>query len=241
MRVGIIGSGMAGQTLASGFARKGHDVRLGTRDPKISLAKTGLGTYGTAPLSQWASENGRIKVVTFADAAKHGEVVVFAVAGRVGLEALRLAGPENLAGKLVLDTSNPLNMGPNGIHKADSTRDSLLQDLQRAAPRANFVKAWNHVPAGTFVNPTFTEGPGDLLICGDNADAKTRATAILRDFGWSAIDVGDSSMGPYVEATGIALINYLAKNGDWGFGFKLIGRKGGTPPTLRPEAPPRRV
>lgn len=224
MRVGIIGSGVVGQNLAAGFAAKGHEVVIGTRDPKASLAKTGKDRNGMPELGAWAKANPKVKVATFADAAKHGEVCVLAVHGEHTAEAVKAAGPDNLAGKLVLDTGNPLEFGPNGIHKAKAIPDSCMQVAQRTAPKAKFVKAWNCTPGHNMVNPK--AGPGDQLICGDDAAAKQQAAKILKDFGWGVADVGTADKAPYLEATAIAVCNYAINNGqDWNWILKLPGKK----------------
>jgi hypothetical protein len=208
MRIGIIGSGSVGQVLAAGFAKKGHQVMVGTRDP-------------AAKREALAAAAARAQVGTFEAAAQHGEVVVFCVNGAAGGDALRLAGPENLAGKVVLDTTNPLEPGPTGIHNPAAVRDSLLQQWQRTAPQARFVKAWNCVPGAMMVDPPFTAGPGTQFICGDDASAKQQAAKLLADFGWESIDLGGSDMGPYVEAMAIAVFKHGARSGRWDWGLKL--------------------
>lgn len=223
MRIGVIGSGGVGQTLAAGFQTKGYEVVLGTRDVKAAMAKTKPDAMGTPPLSAFAKANPKVKLATFAEAAKHGEVLVFAVHGASVAEAVKAAGPANMAGKLVLDTSNPLDFRADGLHKHPSIPDSCLQVAQRAAPKAKFVKAWNCTPGGQMVNPK--AGPGDQLICGDDAKAKEQATKILKEFGWGVADIGGSNTAPYIEATAIAICNYAVKTNDWGWIVKLPGRK----------------
>ena len=203
MKVGILGTGSVGQTLAQGFLDKGHDVVLGTRDP---ATKEGL----PAP------------AVTFADAARHGEVLVLCVHGQAAESAVALTGPENLAGKLVLDTTNPLEGGPDGAHRPAGVKDSLLQAVQRAAPKGRFVKAWNCVPGIEMVDPALPGGPGTQFICGDDAAAKQQATGILKEFGWDAVDIGGASMAPYVEGMALAVINHGMRSGEWAWGLKLL-------------------
>lgn len=224
MRVGVIGSGQVGRTLAAGFAAKGHLVVLGARDPKANLSKTEPGPMGQPPLTAWGKANPKVRIGTFAQAAEHGEVLVFCVHGANVAEAVAAAGPQNLAGKLVLDTTNPLEPGPKGAHKPKSIPDSCLQVAQRAAPKAHFVKAWNCTPGISMVDPK-QPGGGDQLICGDDAKAKELATKILKEFGWGVADVGDASMAPYVEGMGLAVINQALKTNDWGWVMKLNGRK----------------
>lgn len=224
MRVGILGTGGVAQNLGAGFLAKGHEVVIGTRDPKATLAKSAPDAMGTPPLSAWLKANPKAKVVTMAEAAKHAEVVVFAVHGDKAADAVKAAGPDNLAGKLVLDTTNPLEFGPNGAHKPKAIPDSCLQVAQRAAPKAKFVKAFNCTPGHLMVHPK-VPGGGDQLICGDDAAAKAQATKILKDFGWGVADVGGADMAPYIEGMGLAVINQAVKTNDWGWVVKLNGRK----------------
>jgi predicted dinucleotide-binding enzyme len=224
MRIGVIGSSQVGQTLAAGFASKGHLVVIGARDPAASLAKTDA-KPGAQPLAAWARANPKVKVGTFAQAAQHGEVLVLCVNGPHVAEAIQMARPENLAGKLVLETSNPLEFKPTGVYRHHAVPDSGLQMAQRAAPAANFVKAWNCTPAPLMVDPA--QGPGDQLLCGDDGPAKAKAAAILKEFGWRCVDIGGSDKAPYIEATMLAFCNYAAATGDWGWILRLAGRKTG--------------
>lgn len=223
MRVGIIGSGQVGQTLASGFASKGHLVVLGARDPAANLAKAEPAKPGAHLLAAWAKANAKVKVGTFAQAAQHGEILVLCVNGPHVADAVKLAGPENLAGKLVLETSNPLELKPTGFHKHHAVPDSGLQMGQRAAPEAKFVKAWNCTPAPLMVDPK--QGPGDQLLCGDDRAAKEKAAAILKEFGWRSVDIGGSDKAPFIEAAFLALGNYALATNDWGWIVALPGRK----------------
>ena len=123
MNVGILGSGPVAQTLGAGFLQHGHAVMLGTRD--------------AGKLAQWHSKHARAKVGSFTDAAKFGEVVVLAVKGDAALDVLRLAGAAALAGKVVMDTTNPIADAPpvNGVLKFFTTLDdSLMERLQTAFP-----------------------------------------------------------------------------------------------------------
>jgi predicted dinucleotide-binding enzyme len=224
MRIGILGSASVAQALGTGFLQKGHEVVIGTRDPQATLAVTKPGAMGQQPLSTWAKANPKAKVATMAEAAKQGEVIVLAVHGANVAEAVKGAGPDNLAGKLVLDTTNPLEFGANGAHKPAAIKDSCLQVAQRAAPKAHLVKAWNCTPGHLMVDPKIPGG-GDQFICGDDANAKEQAAKILKQFGWGVADVGDASMAPYVEGMGLAVINQAVKSNDWNWVVKLNGRK----------------
>src|SRR4051812_897921 len=132
MKVGLIGSGGVAQTLATGLIKHGHEVMLGTRQP--------------AKLAEWLAKNPRGKVAGVADAAKFGDAIVLAVKGSAAADALRAAGRENLAGKPVIDTTNPIADTPpvNGVLRFFTSLDSsLMEQLQSEFPDARFVKAFN--------------------------------------------------------------------------------------------------
>jgi 8-hydroxy-5-deazaflavin:NADPH oxidoreductase len=179
LKIGLIGSGVVAQTLGAGFLKHGHEVALGTRAP--------------AKLAAWRAENPGAKVVSFAEAAAFGEVVLLAVGGEVALDALRAAGAANLAGKTVIDACNPIGGGApvNGVLPFFTTMtDSLMERLQKAFPDAHFVKAFNSVGAAQMVNPHFAGGKPTMFICGDNAAAKKTAEGLLDQLGWETEDMG---------------------------------------------------
>src|SRR5215208_3273143 len=109
MRLGILGTGVVGKTMATRLADLGQDVMVGTRDPQETLSRTDSDQYGNPPFSAWQQEHPEVKLGTFGDAAAHGEMVLNATAGAVSLEALEQAGEENLNGKILIDISNPLD------------------------------------------------------------------------------------------------------------------------------------
>ncbi|HEY0194742.1 MAG TPA: NAD(P)-binding domain-containing protein [Kofleriaceae bacterium] len=188
-KIGIIGSGTVGETLANGFLGKGHAVKRGSRDP--------------GKLAAWkAGAKGEASTGTFAETAAWADVVILAVKGTGAESALAEAGPANLKGKLVLDASNPIADAPptNGaLAFFTAGDDSLIQRLQKLAPEARFVKAWNSVGAAVMIDPK-TPLPPAMFICGADAGAKAEAAEILKRFGWEAIDVGGIEMGHAVEA-----------------------------------------
>lgn len=209
MKIGILGSGDAGQALGRGFARHGHDVMLGTRDP--------------GKLADWEAET-RGRVGSFADAARHGEVVILATLGEGTLSALDLAGPESLAGKLVLDATNPLDFSngmPPGL--AVGTTDSLGEQVQRKLPRASVVKCFNTVGNAQMVDPQFKEGVPPMLIAGNDADAKKRAEALLRGIGWpGVVDVGGIDGARWLEALVPLWVRVGVAQGAWDHAFKAV-------------------
>jgi 8-hydroxy-5-deazaflavin:NADPH oxidoreductase len=212
MKVGIIGSGVVGQTLAAGFVKHGHQVEIGTRDP--------------AKLKEWSTTNPGVGVRPFADAAAFGDVVVLAVGGEVAQQVLALIGPDTLDGKTVIDACNPIGGGPpvNGVLRFFTPQnESLMEQLQRAYPFAHFVKAFNSVGTAQMVNPEFAGGRPTMFICGNEADAKDTVTKILDQFGWDTEDMGAIEAARPIEALCMLwCIPGIGKN-DWSpHAFKLL-------------------
>ena len=179
MKVGIIGSGDVAKALATGFLKHGHEVVLGTRTQ--------------AKLDDWKTRTPRSCVGTFAEAAMYGEVIVLAVKGSVAAEALRAAGGANLAGKPVIDVTNPIADAPpvNGVLRFFTNLDeSLMERLQREFDKARFVKAFNSVGNACMVNPKFKGGKPTMFICGNDDAAKNIVRGILDQFGWEIADMG---------------------------------------------------
>jgi 8-hydroxy-5-deazaflavin:NADPH oxidoreductase len=193
MKVGIIGAGSVGQALAAKLISNGHDVRLGIRNPSPSeFAKE---RNIARPLTEWIEDTGG-KIVTFAEAARHGEIVINATSGGVSLEALALAGADNLKGKILIDIANPLDFAkgfPPSLLPAYNHGTSLGEEIQKAFPDAYVVKTLNTVSNVVMVNPASVKADHDLFIAGNNAEAKKTVEALLRkEFGWSSIvDLGD--------------------------------------------------
>ena len=211
MRVGILGSGQVAQTLGAGFLAHGHEVTVGTREP--------------AKLADWAREHPAAEIGSFADAAAFGEVVVLAVKGAVAGDVLSLAGPERLAGKPVLDTTNPLADAPpdNGVLRYFTTLDdSLMERLQRDAPDARFVKCFSSVGNQRMVDPDFGGRRPTMFICGEDKGAKATAGAILDEFGWDVADMGGVEAARAIEPLCILwCIPGLLEN-EWTHAFALL-------------------
>ncbi|MEV6208192.1 NAD(P)-binding domain-containing protein [Kitasatospora sp. NPDC051914] len=194
MRFGIIGTGTVGRTLATKLVALGHEVTLGSRTKD-----------NTAALA-WADQSGpHGHAGTFADAAEFGEVVVNATAGTVSLDALRLAGAERLAGKVLIDVSNPLVFSPTGeVTLAPVNTDSVGEQLQREFPETRVVKALNTLSAPLMVDPGRVPGPHQLFVAGDDAEAKTLVRGVLEQFGWPGEDVVD--LGDITAARGVEML-----------------------------------
>lgn len=180
-RVGVIGSGQVGQVLARGFRTHGYDVRIASRAP--------------AKLSDFSAASG-IPAAAPADVAAWADTIVLAVRGLAAEDALREAGAANLAGKIVIDTTNPLDDAPpdDGVIRFfTGPNESLMERLQTRFPEARFVKAFNSVGNALMVDPQFAGGPPTMFYCGNDADAKAETAALLRQFGWDPVDMGRAS------------------------------------------------
>jgi predicted dinucleotide-binding enzyme len=212
MKIGIIGSGDVGQVLGAGFAKAGHQVMLGTRDPaqekvRSWVAKTGSGaTAGT-----------------FAEAAAFAEAAVLATSWSGTESAIGLAGPSRLAGKVVIDATNPLDFSAGVPPRlAVGHTDSGGERVQRWLPEARVVKAFNSVGNPHMVKPDFPGGPPDMFICGNDDAAKRTVTGFLEGFGWSVLDLGGIEMSRYLEPLAMVWIVTFFKTGSGNHAFKLL-------------------
>ena len=186
MKIGILGSGVVGQTLARGLKDAGHEVRIGSRE-------------GTK-LAAFVKEIG-ISEGTFKDVTAFAEVVVICVKGDVA-EGLAKELAKELAGKALLDTTNPISGAPeNGcLPYFTAANESLLQRIQKAAPESKPVKWFNSTGAPSMVKPKMKGGTPSMFICGDDAGAKTTAGKLAEELGWNVEDMGGSNMGHPIEA-----------------------------------------
>lgn len=191
MRIGVLGTGMVGQTLADKLFALGHEVVMGAR------------TAGNEKAAAWAkAKGGSAGEGSFADAARHGELVVNATAGTASLDALAMAGAEHLAGKVLLDVANPLDFSagmPPSLSVCNT--DSLGEQIQRAFPEALVVKALNTVNANVMVDPGLVPGSHTLFMCGHDR-AKGFVANLLESFGWprgDIMDLGDISAARGME------------------------------------------
>ena len=210
--IGILGSGIVGQTLGSGFIKHGYAVIIGTRE--------------TDKLEEWKKKNGPNAFIgSPEEAAADGEILVLAVKGSVAEEVMQQAGLENFDGKIVIDTTNPIAQAPaeNGVLKYfTSLDDSLMERLQRLAPKAHFVKAFNSVGNAFMVNPNFPGGKPTMFICGNNETAKTEVRKILELFGHDTEDMGRAEAARVIEPLCILwCIPGFIRN-QWTHAFKLL-------------------
>lgn len=211
-KIGIIGSGIVGQTLANGFLKHGYEVAIGTNDPRKHddlRSKT----------------NGNATVGSFEDAAKFGEIVVLAVKGTAAEAAVKAAGTDNLTGKIVIDTNNPIADAPpaNGVlHFFTSLDESLMERLQKLAPDARFVKAFSCVGNGVMVNPDFKGTRPTMFICGNDERAKRDVSGIVDRFGFEVADMGTAEAARAIEPLCILWCIPGFRNNSWTHAFKLL-------------------
>ena len=185
MNVAILGSGQVGDALTKGFLKYGHAVMRGSRD--------------VAKLDTWKD---RCRIGTFAEAAAWGDMIVLAVKGSVAESALEQAGHQNLAGKVIVDATNPIaDAKPDHgvLRYFTNANESLMERLQAAVPAARFVKAFNSVGNAFMVDPPFQPKP-TMFICGNDAKAKADVSTILDQFGWGVADMGDAPAARPIEA-----------------------------------------
>jgi predicted dinucleotide-binding enzyme len=196
MNIAVLGTGTVGRTIAGKLAELGHEVVVGTRDPQATLARTDPDAMGNPPYAAWQADHPAVRLAPFAEAAALGELVVNATGGGGSLDALRQAGADNLAGKVLLDVSNPLDFSqgfPPSLFVKDT--DSLAEQIQRAFSGARVVKSLNTMTAAVMVDPGLAGG-GDhsVFVSGDDPGAKQAVVSLLEDFGHTdVIDLGDLS------------------------------------------------
>ena len=212
MNVGVLGTGDVGKALGRGFIALGHSVKLGGREA------------GNPNARAWAESHGaKASAGTFADAARFGEWVVLATLGTAVDDVLRAAGKDALRGKIVIDTTNPLDFSqgfPPRLFVGQT--DSLGERVQRALPDCKVVKAFNIVGNAHMFRPQFPGGPPDMLIGGNDDEAKQKVTALLKDFGWSVIDLGGIESSRVLEPICLAWVLCGARANTWNHAFKLL-------------------
>jgi predicted dinucleotide-binding enzyme len=215
MQVAILGTGTVGQHLAKGFIGLGHQVIVGTRDPKGESAQKALAAIGPGA-----------RAATYADAAKAADFAVLATSWEGAQGAVQLAGADNLAGKLVIDVINPLAFADGKPALALGHDTSAGEVVQGWLPRSHVVKAFNIVGAAHMVQPKQAGGPPTMFIAGNDAGAKAQVTQILTAFGWETVDIGGIDGARLLEPLAMLWIRYAFANQHWTHAFKLLGRKG---------------
>ena len=185
MKMAVLGTGMVGDTIGSKLIELGHTVMMGSRTANNEKATAFV-----------AKHNGIARAGTFADAAAFGEIVFNCTSGVGSIEALKMAGEQNLNGKIIVDIANPLDFSKGAPPSlAFVNTNSLSEEIQKTFPQAKVVKALNTMWCGLMVNPAMING-GDhsTFVCGNDVEAKGIVREILKSFGWldkNILDLGD--------------------------------------------------
>jgi 8-hydroxy-5-deazaflavin:NADPH oxidoreductase len=212
MKVAILGTGQVAIDLAQGFSSRGHSIVFGTRDVQ--------GEKAVKAVSAVAGSSAAL----YAEAAKQADMAVLATSWSGTQNAAQLAGDANLADKLLIDVTNPLDFSTGKPQLALGFPNSAGATVQDWLPQAKVVKAFNIISSSRMVDPTFADGQADMFIAGNDAVAKQQTTAILQAFGWrSAIDMGDISKSYLLEALAMTWIDYGVSRNHWSHGFSLLG------------------
>lgn len=211
MKVGVLGSGDVAKVLGSGFLKHGYEVMMGTRD--------------TSKLADWSAQNPGGQIGSVAEAAEFANVIVLAVKGTAAADVLRAAGVPGLAGKTVIDATNPIADLPpvNGVLRFFTSLDeSLMERLQTEFKGAHLVKAFNSVGSVCMVNPEFGGGAPTMFICGNDDAAKQTVTGILDQFGWQTADMGKAEAARAIEPLCMLWCIPGFLRNEWIHAFKLL-------------------
>ena len=211
VKVGILGSGDVGKVLAKGFLKNGYQVAIGSDHPE--------------KLTEFKRENPEMETATFEEAAQSGDIVVVCVKGTVAEKIVEKV-KKHITGKTVIDTTNPIADAPpeNGVLKYfTSLEESLMERLQKIAPDAQFVKAFNSIGSALMVNPEFgNDTKPTMFICGNNDDAKKKVHEILEKFGFKVEDMGKVESARAIEPLCILWCIPGFLRNEWSHAFKLL-------------------
>ena len=229
MKIGIIGTGAVGKTIASKLVELDHDVMMGTRNVSDKVTSTAQDLYGNPPFNEWFKTNNKVKLGTFGEAAAFGDVVINATNGANSVIALINAGSKNLAGKVLIDVANPLDfskgMPPTLLPGLNNT-NSLGEEIQKTFPDALVVKTLNTMWCGLMINPDMV-GNGDHVnfISGNNTEAKAKVKELLNQFGWAdenIVDIGDITGARATESLLPIWLKVMNVTKSGAFNFKLV-------------------
>ena len=214
MKIGILGTGMVGQAIASKLAQIGHEVRMGARSAANEKAAAFVKGSGA-----------RASQGTFAEAAAFGEVVFNCTSGAASLAALALAGAGSLKGKILIDVANPLDFSRGRPPRLSVCNDdSLGEQIQRAFPETRVEKSLNTMNCTLMVNPALVPGAHDVFVSGDDPQARAAVAGYLKDwFGWqSVVDLGDMKTARGVEMILPLWVQLMGVVGSPMFNFRIV-------------------
>src|SRR5918994_3097564 len=221
MKIGIIGSGDVGRRLADGLIDLGYQVKVGTRD----TSKTEVVEWIDKHRKEGDKKSENASVGGFAEAASFGaDLIVLCTSWSGTSNAIKMADPGNMTGKVVIDTTNPLDFS-QGLppRMAVGVTESAGEINQRLLPGAKVVKAFNIVGNPHMVHPDFPGGPPTMFICGNDEQAKKMVTeSILNPFGWETIDIGGIEGARLLEPLAMLWITHYFRTGTGDHAFKLL-------------------
>ncbi len=203
----VLGTGNVGRALATGFASAGHRVILGTRDPS------------RPELTDWARASD-VDVASTGEAAAAGEVVIVATAWEGTGDVLALAG-SYLDDKVLIDVTNPLRF-TSRLELALGFQDSGGEQVQRWAPSARVVKAFNTVGFELMNQPDLPHGPPTLFMAGDDDEAKAVVRSLASDLGWAMHDCGGLIGARLTEPLAMIWIEHAIRSGSRSHSFRMI-------------------
>jgi predicted dinucleotide-binding enzyme len=213
MKIGILGTGMVGETLGSKFVQLGHQVKMGSR------------TANNENAAKWVVKNGAsASAGTFADAAAFGDMVFLCLKGDVELDVVRSVGQNSFGNKPVIDVSNPLDFS-RGMPASLSicNTNSLGEEVQKALPSAKVIKTLNTVNCEIMIEPNKAGDQPTMFICGNDSEAKANVTSLLKNLGWSdIIDLGDITQSRASEMLLPIWLSLMQTLGHVHFGFKIV-------------------
>jgi NADPH-dependent F420 reductase len=183
MKIAVIGTGSVGRALGTSWAKKGHQVIFGSRDPHSDKVREVLAAAGAN-----ASAAG------IAEAGAAAEVMVLATPWNTTQQVVEALG--NLAGKILVDATNPI--GP-GFQLAVGTTTSGAEQIAGWAKGARVVKAFNTTGWENMADPIYHGQPITMFICGDDAEVRTVVTGLAEDLGFEVTDTGPLSTARYLE------------------------------------------
>ena len=213
MKIGILGSGNVGRDLGTGLRRHDHEVMIGSRNPESEV------------LVEWKRSTGGT-TGSSADAAAFGDLVMVATSFDGTEAALRMAGPERLAGKIVVDLTNPLDFSTGAPRLSVSGNDSAGESVQRWLPDAHVVKALNSINSGSMIDPSFPGGPPTMCIAGNDEDSRLAVAELLESVGWDVADLGSIESARYIEGLAMCWIVLAGRLGGAKHAFKLLRTDG---------------
>jgi predicted dinucleotide-binding enzyme len=216
MKIAVLGTGMVGTTIGSKLVELGNEVKIGSRTRENEKAVEWVNAVG-----ELASQG------SFKDAASFGEIIFNCTAGAVSLDALAMAGTDNLDGKILIDVANPLVRGKNpSLVPSLSNATSLAEEIQKAYSKVKVIKTLNTMHCQVMVHPSLLTGEHDVFICGNDIEAKAQVKEILNSFGWeSIVDLGDLTAARATEMLSIIWVPLFGVYHSPHFNFKVMTGK----------------